>query len=868
MPFKFNYVCDFLSQLERIKNHDPPLLPKDVDLESRRVVEHWFREHRRDIDDPATNDVALLSTFFPERRADRVYGFQEARLSRLIGRALHLNSARTKALQGWKISGNGDLGTCVERALKDFDCEPKPGAFVTVEEIDHALQELASRCRFSGPEVRSTSSKTEPLTILKRIFLRLKSFEAKWFTRLLLKDFSPVVLKWNSTLTAYHFLLPGLLNFQNSFTASIELLRGPLKRYHANPDETSRRLFKQEAVKLISPRIGIKVGRPLFFKARSISHCLKMAGNEKWAMERKYDGEYCEIHIDLSRETNCIQIFSKSGKDSTEDRRAVHQTILEALRIAKPDCVFQRRCIVLGELMVYSDLEQRILEFHEIRKHVSRSGLFFGTDKDSQAQGHEHLMILFFDVLLIDDDILMTRDYSERRTALRKLVKKRPGYAMTSEWRVVDFGRDGAAEAIIYQFAAALAYRTEGLVLKPADLPYFSFDTPKDRDPRHYFIKLKKDYISELSQERDIADFAVVGASYDCQQALRLGLRDLQFTHFHLGCIVNPDGVRFGHRPVYEVVASVGEDLCIPKTEIQALNDYGRFCCKPFERLGNRLKNPEEFDLLLDQTPASKMSVIFKEPCVVEVLGSGFEKPGNKSYFMLRHPRILKLHLDRSCKDAVTMEELQRMAEQARSSPAEGESQETMRLVEKLRGKVERKVERDRLSLSTPRTDSTVSPSSADRKTDRSSPISSNASIRKKSDSSTFVQVDTVELPGEEHQGTKQAKHRLQLTQITIKDPVQTLSTSSADRSADKLGVLGTMKKTSTLFAVTSAQKRLLDEPSDLHPTKRCRTENSTTLPLSSSRPTLARCSSCGKFKKPGNLSRDPLADITSKQTT
>src|SRR5579871_6688433 len=181
MPFKFNHVCDLLSKLERIKTRDPPLFPKDIDLEFRKVIEYWFQQHRRDIDNPATDDVALLSTLFPERRTDRVYGFQEARLSRLIGRALYLNAARTRALQGWKTPGNGDLGTCVERVLKDFDCEPKPGAFVTVEEIDHALQELASQCRFSSPDVRSTSEQTDYLTILKRIFLRLKSFEAKWF---------------------------------------------------------------------------------------------------------------------------------------------------------------------------------------------------------------------------------------------------------------------------------------------------------------------------------------------------------------------------------------------------------------------------------------------------------------------------------------------------------------------------------------------------------------------------------------------------------------------------------------------------------------------------------------------------------------
>lgn len=747
MPFKFNHVCDLLSKLERLKTRDPPLLQKELNVETRRVIEYWFREHRRDIDNIATDGVALFSTLFPEKRTDRVYGFQETRLAPLIGRCLYMTSAKVKILHGYKTPGNGDLGTCVERAIRDSDCEPKPGASVTVEEVDHALQEFASRCRFSGPEVRSIPSASEPLVILEPIYLRLKSSEAKWLTRLLLKDFSPVILPWKVVLESYHFLLPGLMNFQDNFAAAMALLRGPLHCYHANPDETSRRLFKQEAAKLLVPQIGVKVGRPPFWKGRSIANCAQMAGSRKWSMERKYDGEYCEIHIDFSKGPNCIQIFSKSGKDSTQDRQAVHQTILEAFRIGAPDCIIKQRCIALGELVVYSDLEQKILEFHKIRKHVSRSGSFLGTDLDSQTHDHEHLMIMFFDVLLIDDEVLIGKGYTERRDALSKLIRKRPGYAITSERKIVDFARQGAMEVIRYEFAASLAYRTEGLVLKPADMPYFSFDTFEDGDARNYFIKLKKDYIQELGKERDVADFAVVGASHDSQQALRSGLRGLRFTHFHLGCVTNPDQVRFGRKPIYEVVGKIGDNMTIPKPALQALNDYGRFHCEPFERFGNGLRNPEDFDLSLDQTPASKMTAVFIEPCVVEVLGSGFEKPGNKAYFMLRHPRVLKVHLDRNWRDAIDLDELKEMAEKARSAPIEGESQEMLHWIEKLKGKVERSAERKRMAITTPRTKSTVSPISLERKRrlDGSSPTCPTPSKRNKRSPTPLVRIDTAE---------------------------------------------------------------------------------------------------------------------------
>lgn len=46
------------------------------------------------------------------------------------------------------------------------------------------------------------------------------------------------------------------------------------------------------------------------------------------SMERKYDGEYCQIHIDLSKKNDeWLKIFSKSGRDSTGDRVRVHEYV-------------------------------------------------------------------------------------------------------------------------------------------------------------------------------------------------------------------------------------------------------------------------------------------------------------------------------------------------------------------------------------------------------------------------------------------------------------------------------------------------------------------------------------------------------------
>ncbi len=679
MPFRFGALCNLLTGLEEIECHDPPLLKKALFESQEKVVASWFLKHRNDIEHATTDRAALLSSMFPERRTDRIFLMQAARLTRVIGRCLRLNTAKLRDLEEWKTPGHGDLGACVERVLREYDAEPRPG-HATVEEIDTAMNELASRCRFSAPAVRAKPSGDLPEKILGPIFLKLHSGEAKWLTRMLLKNYAPITMNERLIFRHFHFLLPDILSFQNDFDAVVALLDGPLKDYPPRPDFRSEKVLRATASALIVPKVGVKVGRPTFYKARSIEHCLNMVGSRRWSLERKYDGEYCEIHIDLSRGDDCIKIFSKSGKDSTVDRKAVHKTIRDCLRIGRPDCRFKNRCIVVGELLVYSDEEKRILDFHKLRKHVTRSGSFLGTNRDSQPHAHEHLMIVFYDVLMVDDDVTMSRPYEDRRACLRNLIRKKAGHAMTSEWRTFDFCSSGSKKALVKYFAASVVSRCEGLVLKPCEGPYFHLGRDEPGKLRGRFIKLKKDYIIGMG---DIADLAIVGARYDAKEARSLHNASIQWTTFYLGCLENKDAVTRFHdvRPVFRVIDTIKAQSCIPQFDLKTLNELGKFQAEAFEVS----VQPTQFDLKLDSAEFKSMEVVFQDPFVSEVLGSGFDKPPNSELFTLRHPRILKLHMDRNWRDCTSLQELQSMAEDARSFPADRESTELDELVQRLR---------------------------------------------------------------------------------------------------------------------------------------------------------------------------------------
>ncbi|KAL8946395.1 MAG: hypothetical protein Q9183_007910, partial [Haloplaca sp. 2 TL-2023] len=201
--------------------------------------------------------------------------------------------------------------------------------------------------------------------------------------------------------------------------------------------------------------LGFKIGRVPYLKGRSIKNVVQLAAGRKMSVEQKYDGEYCQIHVNLTRGNDCIQIFSKSGKDSTIDRKGVHDAIRRSLRIGQSDCAFSRRCILEGEMLVYNDREDKISEFHKIP---------------------------YYDVMMIDDDAVMNQPHDDRRRRLEKLVERIHGRARVAKRKIIDFASRDAPGKLTFLASQAFVQRWEGLVLKPCEAPYFA-PSSRPNDP-------------------------------------------------------------------------------------------------------------------------------------------------------------------------------------------------------------------------------------------------------------------------------------------------------------------------------------------------------------------------------------------------
>lgn len=71
-----------------------------------------------------------------------------------------------------------------------------------------------------------------------------------------------------------------------------------------------------------------------------------------------------------------------------------------------------------------------------------------------------------------------------------------------------------------------------------------------------------------------------------------------------------------------------------------------------------------------DVTP---IDAILSEPVLVELKGAGFYKPRGTDDYVLRFPRVEKVHLDRDWMEGVTRDELQYIAQKSVSAAENGE---------------------------------------------------------------------------------------------------------------------------------------------------------------------------------------------------
>ena len=93
---------------------------------------------------------------------------------------------------------------------------------------------------------------------------------------------------------------------------------------------------------------------------------------------------------------------------------------------------------------------------------------------NASDSGTRHLALVFFDILLIDDQSLLYHTYARRRALLENLIIRKHGYAMLAERACVETGgrMGGGAEEMVRVFAGLLSRHEEGAVIKAEEGVY------------------------------------------------------------------------------------------------------------------------------------------------------------------------------------------------------------------------------------------------------------------------------------------------------------------------------------------------------------------------------------------------------------
>jgi len=103
------------------------------------------------------------------------------------------------------------------------------------------------------------------------------------------------------------------------------------------------------------------------------------------------------------------------------------------------NCKIKRHYILKRELLVWNDADKRIESFYKIRKHVKRLGRFIGTARDSPVDLNAHLMIMFYDIMLLDDTVSLINSHNRRRHLLESLIYCISGRANIGDREVINF---------------------------------------------------------------------------------------------------------------------------------------------------------------------------------------------------------------------------------------------------------------------------------------------------------------------------------------------------------------------------------------------------------------------------------------------
>ncbi len=341
----------------------------------------------------------------------------------------------------------------------------------------------------------------------------------------------------------------------------------------------------------------------------------KMGGD--FAVEQKYDGFRCQIH----KKGNEIKIYSRNLDETT----SMFPDIVEEVRKS----IKEKEIIFEGEAIAFNEDTGEFLPFQET---IQRKRVYGIEEKIKQVPLH----LFAFDLLYLDGESYLNKEYSKRREALEHALKS--AKLISPANRIIT----GSEKELERFFDESIENGLEGIVAKSLASHYIAGAR------KFTWIKMKRSYRGELS---DTIDLVIIG--YYIGKGSR--------TEFGLGGLLC--AVYNKKRDMYETVSKIGTGFS--EAEMAELK-------KDLDQIKSDSK-PVRVDALI------KPDIWVEPKYIIKVRADEITKSPTHTCGMqkgigyaLRFPRLISdgsaIRKDKSAEDATTTDEIIDMFKQQKLS--------------------------------------------------------------------------------------------------------------------------------------------------------------------------------------------------------
>lgn len=555
---KFSQLCDYLKRLET--------------TDSRNEMTIILAELLKDTtEDEAEIVVNMILGQLRPSYEDVEFSLAEKQVIKAIAMRFDKSDAEVLSL----FKSKGDLGKVVSEIGESNDTG------LSVSEVFERLVKIA---RESG-----SGSQERKLMGVADLLVLLGNEESKYVVRIILSrlrlGFSDKTL-----IDALSFYLRG----DKSLSKRVERV------YQAAPDIgfLTKRIFVEgeKAVDKLVLKVGVPVMPMLCQRLKSPKEMIKKMGEV--AVEAKFDGTRVQIHFD--------------GHEVKTYTRNLEETSHMFPELSAMKEVFGDKKVILdAEAVGFDPKTQKILSFQATITRKRKHGI-------EDAAKTVPLKFFIFDVLFYDQEVLIEKNYEERRKKLNEIIPK-------NEVLVVDeFTRTTDPQVIVDLHRKYLDEGLEGVIVKKLDSLYVPGRTGWS------WVKMKE-VESAAAKLADTIDVVVMG--YYRGKGKR--------TKFGLGAFLV--GVRDGERIL--TLAKIGTGL----SDEQFIEINRRL-----EKIAS-VESPENYVVNKSLVP----DVYVDPEIVVEVAADEItQSPVHSAGVALRFPRLIKFRDDKNLSGVTTVEEL------------------------------------------------------------------------------------------------------------------------------------------------------------------------------------------------------------------